>query len=184
MPDYVRNKFGLTQERLASWLGTSRGMLAQSEAGTKSLPGRSSIASARLVLASLGKVLVLGQAEAQPGPPPLPVPAPKLEPLRWRRDECRYRSGTLRRELAAMQAKAQQLENRLAALPSLRAYPGPVSNPAREAGWLALFEGEAEDGLRDACGAGPQRLLEARIAGLEREAELLEELLNELPPIQ
>jgi hypothetical protein len=57
-----------------------------------------------------------------------------------------------------------------------------VKNPAREAGWLALFEGEAVDGLRDDCGAGPQRLLVARLAGLEREAELLEELLATLPP--
>ena len=54
---------------------------------------------------------------------------------------------------------------------------GPVKNPTREAGWLALFEGEAVDGLRDDCGPAPQRLLEARIAGLTREAELLEEML-------
>jgi hypothetical protein len=47
-----------------------------------------------------------------------------------------------------------------------------------------LFEGEAVDELRDICGAGPQRLLAARIAGLAREVELLEELLRpeqELP---
>ena len=62
-------------------------------------------------------------------------------------------------------------------MPTLRAWTGAVKNPAREAGWLALFEGEAVDGLRDDCGAGPQRLLEARLAGLLREAELLEELL-------
>ncbi|MBC8085469.1 MAG: hypothetical protein H7Z21_19895, partial [Hymenobacter sp.] len=48
--------------------------------------------------------------------------------------------------------------------------------------WLALFEAEAVSGLSDECGAGPQRLLEARIAGLEREAELLAETLAGLPP--
>lgn len=60
------------------------------------------------------------------------------------------------------------------------AYAGPVKKPAREAGWLALFEGEAVDVLRDECGAGPQHLLEARLAGLKLEAQLLEETLAAL----
>jgi hypothetical protein len=60
---------------------------------------------------------------------------------------------------------------------ALRAWPGPVSDAALEASWLALFEGEAVAALRDTGGAGPQRLLEVRIAGLELEAQLLAETL-------
>ncbi len=71
---------------------------------------------------------------------------------------------------------------RLAAAPALRAYTDPLPNPARDAGWIALFEGEALDGLRARCGAGPQTLLAARLAGLEREAEVLEAwLATQLP---
>ncbi|WP_345050444.1 hypothetical protein [Hymenobacter glaciei] len=66
-------------------------------------------------------------------------------------------------------------------LPALRAYAGQVTNPARETAWLGLLEAEAVDGLRDRCGAGPQGLLAARIAGLEREAELLQALLPPSP---
>lgn len=43
------------------------------------------------------------------------------------------------------------------------------------------MEGEAETALLYDCGKGPQKLLEARIAGLEREAEVLRELLEKQP---
>ena len=177
MASYIREFFGLTQERLASWLGVNRVALAQSESGQRNLPPGRGVQDARLTLAALGKVVVLGGGTA-PAPPPLPPPAPNLEPLTHRLAECRYQALRLGRELAAMQARATCLTNRLAALPALRAYAGPVKNPAREAGWLALFEGEAVDGLRDDCGVGPQRLLAARQAGLLREIEVLEELVN------
>ncbi|TGE15426.1 hypothetical protein [Hymenobacter elongatus] len=62
-----------------------------------------------------------------------------------------------------------------------RAWTGPVANPAREENGLALFEGEAVGGLLYDCGTGPQKPLEARIAGLEREAAVLQELLEGLP---
>lgn len=176
MSDFIRDFLGLTQERLASWLGVNRTTLASSETGRRSLPLGHGMASARLTLATLGKV-PQGVGEPLPAPPPLPPPAPDLDPLEWRLTTCRYQAKNLRWRLANMQAKAAQFEARLVAVPALRAYTGPVKNPAREAGWLALFEGEATDGLRDECGAGPQRLLQARIAGLEREAELLAEML-------
>ena len=176
MSDFVRDRLGLTQERLASWLGVNRTTLASSETGRRSLPLAHGVADARLTLAVLGRVL--GEAGATtPAPPPLPPPVPDYGPLTRRLANCRYQAGKLRRQLAAMRAKASQLEARLAALPALRAYAGPVKNPAREAGWLALLEGEAVDGLREDCGAGPQQLLTARLGGLEREIELLESAL-------
>lgn len=181
MSEFVRDLLGLTQERLASWLGVNRTTLASSESGHRSLPSRYGVADARLTLAVLGKVLGDAGATAA-APPPLPLPVPERDPLAWRLTNCRHQASGLRRQLEAMRAKAAQFEARLAAIPALRAYAGPVKNPAREAGWLALLEGEAVDGLRDDCGAGPQRLLEARLAGLEREAELLEEMLATLPP--
>ena len=181
MARFVREHFGLTQERLASWLGVNRVVLAQAEGGSRSLPLRDGLLEPRLTLAALGKLLHPDGTSA-PGLAPLPPPAPDLLPLTHRLNDCRHQVWRLGRELAALQARATCFTNRLAALPTLRAYTGPVKNPAREAGWLALFEGEAVDGLRDDCGPGPQRLLEARIAGLLREAELLEELLGPVPP--
>lgn len=183
MSSFLRERLGLTQERLASWLGATRATLAAAEAGRRRLPLGVGFQESRLIMAVLGRVLNHTQPDDSPaGPPPLPPPVADPDPLAWRLRECQHLLGNLRRQLATMQAKAAQLESRLLALPNLRAYTGPVANPTREAGWLALFEGEAVDGLRHDCGAGPQRLLEARIAGLERERELLEELLATLPP--
>ncbi|GAB2940712.1 hypothetical protein GCM10027048_01370 [Hymenobacter coalescens] len=180
MSDFIRNHFGITQERLASWLGVNRVAVAQAESGQRSLPLKHGLQEARLALAAMGQLLN-PDGTAQPAPPALPPPAPDPEPLQRRLAECRYQARRLERELAGMRQRATRLEHRLAALPALRAYTGTVRNPAREAGWLALFEGEAVDGLRDDCGAGPQRLLAARLAGLQREAELLQELLDAPP---
>ena len=183
MSKYLREHFGLTQERMASWLGINRVVLAQAEAGQRSIPLKAALQASRLTLATMGQALN-GDGSAQPGVlPGLPLPAPDPAPLARRLRECRYQAQRLGHELKGVQARANALENRLKALPALRAYAGPVRNPAREAGWLALFEGEAVDGLRDDCGAGPQRLLAARIAGFEREAELLQEELTTLFPI-
>jgi len=180
MSTYLREKFGLTQERLASWLGVGRGTVAMSEGGQRNLPGGAGVQQARLVLASLGKVYDPTAPEsARPAPAPLPTPPSETQALARRARECRALAHRTQRQLAALQTQAAQLEARLAALPALRAYAGPVPTPTRETGWLALLEGEAEDGLRTQCGRGAQRLLEARLAGLEREAELLEALLAE-----
>ena len=181
MSSSLRDKFGLTQERLASWLGVNRGTVAMSETGQRSLPTSQWFLDIRLELAALGKLFIPGQAVG-PAPPPLPTPSVERQPLASRVAEARWRALQLRRELENMQKRAAQFEARLAAIPALRAYTGPVKNPAREAGWLALFEGEAIDGLRDDCGAGPQRLLAARLAGLELELAMLEETLATLPP--
>lgn len=181
MASSLRDKFGLTQERLASWLGVNRGTVAMAETSQRNLPTNQWFLDTRLELAALGLSFSLDQPIG-PAPPPLPTPPIERPPLAHRVAEARWKALLLRRELEGMQQRAAQFEARLAALPALRAYTGPVKNPAREAGWLALFEGEALDGLRDDCGAGPQRLLAARLPGLELELAMLEEALATLPP--
>jgi DNA-binding XRE family transcriptional regulator len=181
MASSLRDFFGLTQERLAAWLGVSRVILAQSESGQRALPMASSRQDVRLTLAMHGQALVLSSSTVQPAPLPLPTSPPDLTPLAHRLVYSRYHALRLGRELAAMQARATQLTNRLTVVPALRAYTDPVPNPALEADWLAMFESEAVNGLRDECGLGFQQVLAARRAGLLREIEVLEELLNAPP---
>lgn len=77
-----------------------------------------------------------------------------------------------------MRWRLAECQDRIRRLP----YAGQVANSVRETAWLGLLEAEAVDGLRDRCGAGPQCRLAARIAGLEREAELLPVPPPALPP--
>ncbi|UOQ70328.1 hypothetical protein [Hymenobacter cellulosilyticus] len=179
MADEIRAKLGLSQEMMGSWLGISRNSVALAEGVHRSWPLGTASQLIRLTLATLG--LVYDPAGNRPAPPPLPPPAPDPAPIQARLAYCRHHAGRLRYELAQLQLKAAPHEARLAALPALRAFTGPVKNPAHEENWLALIEGEAEIALLYECGTGPQKLLEARIAGLEREAEVLRELLEELP---
>jgi hypothetical protein len=179
MSQETRAMFGLTQELMASWLGVPRTSLALAERNHQNLKVELSVTlqGLRLYLAAEGKVLDLSGVYATV--PPLPVPPPEPEPLQRRLTTCQLQLYRLRRDLEAMQKKAVQLERRLVALPALRAWTGEVANPAHEENWLALFEGEARSGLLYDCGAGPQKLLAARIAGLEREVEVLGELVEE-----
>ena len=181
MADSTRKHLGLTQERLASWLHVTRTALADVETNRRGLPLGHWIQDARLDMAALGRVFDVSGTSA-PGPPPLPPPPPERDPLVQRLDYCQHHARRLRRALEMLRRRAAPYEARLVALPSLRAWAGPVRDPEREANWLALFAGEADVALRYDCGAGPQRLLEARLAGLEREAELLEETLAAHPP--
>jgi DNA-binding XRE family transcriptional regulator len=82
MSSYLRQKLGLTQERLASWLGVGRGAVAMSESGQRHLPLSASVQEARLTLALLGKVYAPGAPDGVlPAPPPLPVPPPETQEL-------------------------------------------------------------------------------------------------------
>ncbi|RTQ48183.1 hypothetical protein EJV47_17285 [Hymenobacter gummosus] len=137
---------------------------------------------ARLALAVQGLVPdPEGATVPQPAPPPLLTPPVDARPLAQRLRYCRHHALRLRREQEAMQAKARHYELRLKVIPALRAWAGPVANPAQEEKWLTQVEQEARNALQHDCGLGPQRVLEARIAGLEREAELLAQTLAELP---
>ncbi|AMR27193.1 hypothetical protein A0257_08845 [Hymenobacter psoromatis] len=172
----TRDYFGLTQERLASWLGIDRTQLAHLESGRRGLPLAAIQQSIRLDWARLGRVPD-GAGGSVPAPP---LPVPPIEPslLAPRFDYCQHHARRLRRELAALRDRAAPYEARLAALPALRAGTGSGARPAHEENWLALFASEAEEALLFTCGAGPQRLLEARLAGLEHEAALLREILG------
>jgi DNA-binding XRE family transcriptional regulator len=179
MADDIRRKLGLTQEMMAGWLGISRISVALAEGVHRPMPMSTAVQAARLALATYGQVY--GPAGNRPAPPPLPPPTPESAPLAARLNYCQHHSRNLHRALNRLRARAAPLEARLATLPALRAWTGPVRNPELEESWLALIEHEAITGLKYDCGAGPQKLLEARIAGLEREAEVLRELLEELP---
>lgn len=185
MADFIRDYFGLTQQRLAEWLGVHRVVVAQVEGGQRGLPLgpalRRGAQDARFLLAAHGNTLGPDGA-VQPGPPPLALPPPNTGPVLLRLAACRQQAARLAGTLATARTRAACFGRRLAALPALRAYAGPVPDPDGEAAWLALFETEAVTGLRYTCGPGAQRLLEARIAGLEREAELLAEWLASEPP--
>lgn len=174
----TRALFGLTQEMMANWLGVPRASLGLAERRHQYLKSdlSTTVQGLRLYWAGEGKVLDLSGGHATV--PPLPGPEPVRKPLERRLADCQYHVLRLRRDLEAMHKKAAQLERRLVALPALRAWTGEVKNPAREENWLAMFEEEALSGLRYDCGQGPQKLLEARIAGLEREADVLRELLE------
>jgi len=185
-PDDSRRVYGLTQQRLADWLGLSLSAVAMAEANRRGLAGgvAVSVQAVRLSVARLGEVFnVPGELpRTLPAPPPLPPPPPEADPLRQRLDGCQHRATNLRYELENMRRRAACYEARLVAAPALRAYPGPVARPQLEQSWLYLFEAEALDALRDECGAGPQRLLSARLAGLDLEARLLTETLAALAP--
>lgn len=177
MADHTREHFNITQERLAWWLGVNRTTLALSETGQRNMPSSFRLQAARLHEAARGQALTAEGALAA-APPPLPPPAPDAAPLTARLRHCRHLIRNQQYTLERMRERAAPYEARLAALPALRAWTGPVPHPTQEENWLALFEAEAVEALGNDCGAGPRRLLEARIAGLEREAELLEEILS------
>ncbi|UOQ51037.1 hypothetical protein [Hymenobacter cellulosivorans] len=176
MADEIREKLGLSQDMLGNWLGISRNSVALAEGLHRAWPLGTAVQLIRLTLATIG--LVYDPAGNRPAPPPLPAPPPDHEPLQARLTYCQHHASRLRYELADLRLKAAPYEARLAALPALRAFPEPVKNPAHEENWLALLETEAETALLYDCGAGPQKLLEARIAGLEREAEVLRDALE------
>ena len=177
MSHSLRETFGLTQDRLAAWLGVGRVAVAQSEGGQRGLPLNAGMQQVRLMMASLGKTFDLAPAAGvppPPSPPPTPEPPPSVRRVDLQAQRCRLAVYRGQQQGQVLQVQAAQWRARLAATPLLRAYTGPVNNLAREAGWLALFEGEALDGLRDRCGPDAQVLLDARVAGLAREAEVLE----------
>ncbi|GAA4025953.1 hypothetical protein GCM10022409_07450 [Hymenobacter glaciei] len=90
MSHHIRQSLGLTQDRLAAWLGLRRGTLAMSETELRGLPLGMGLPLARLELALLAQVL-LPDGQAEPAPPPLPPPPPDPAPLRRRLAECRDR---------------------------------------------------------------------------------------------
>lgn len=65
---HIRRQLGLTQDRLAAWLGLRRGTLAISATGLRGLPPGMGLPLARLGMAWLAQVLLPnGQAASAPG---------------------------------------------------------------------------------------------------------------------
>ncbi|TGE15775.1 hypothetical protein [Hymenobacter elongatus] len=173
----LRTRFGLSQEMMADWLGVARSSLALTERGYQSTTSATGVQGLRLILAAQGLVYD-GAGGSFAAPPVLPEPPPNAQELGYRLRECRVRIQTLELELETLRRRAAPYVARLAAAPALRAYPGPVASPEDEQDWLTFFELEARRQLRTTCGATAQRLLEARLAGLRCEAELLAEYLE------
>ncbi|UOQ97528.1 hypothetical protein MUN81_20135 [Hymenobacter sp. 5317J-9] len=180
----TRKFFGLTQEQLAAWLGVARSSIAEGETGRRLPPllGDYWPREMRLNLAAANLGFDPATNAPVPALPPLPPLPPNAKPIQDQLRKCQHRIRGLRYQLEILRDKARCYEARRAALPTLRAWTGPDPLPAQADAWLSRFEQEAEVELLYACGAGPQGLLEARLAGLEREAERLEELLASQPP--
>ncbi|TGE27973.1 hypothetical protein [Hymenobacter metallicola] len=168
----LRTLFGLSQDMLADWLGIARSSLALTERGYQSTTPATGVQQLRLELAAQGLVYD-GAGGTFPAPPPLPEPEPNLEELRYCLRVCRAKIQGLELELETLRRRADPLKARLVAVPALRAYPGPVENAEDDQDWITLFELQARKQLRTTCGATAKRLLEARLAGLRCEAEML-----------
>ena len=89
MGDFVRDRFGLTQERLASWLGVNRVVVAQAESGQRHLPLSSGLQELRLALATMGMIHP-DRATQDSALLPLPLPPPEAAPLAHRLADCRH----------------------------------------------------------------------------------------------
>lgn len=183
MARYNNRPLGLSQTELADWLGVGRSTISAVEQATRSLPLGVGIQDIRLMLAAEGLVPGAAAGPPQPAPPPVPPPGPEAAPLQQRLAECRHQLTALGFRLRQLQRQAAPYEARLRAIPALRAWAGPVPDPARETLWLDFIEQEAAATLRTVCGAGPQLLLTTRIAGLTHETALLEEALAGLAPV-
>ena len=174
----LRTQFGLTQEMMAEWLGVARSSVALTERGYQSTTAGTGGQVLRLQLAAQGLAYDgAGGSFAAPTAPPEPLP--DAEELGYRLRQCRVKAQGIDLKLDILRRQTAPYEARWAAAPALRAYPGPVADPEQEANWLTIFELEAKRQLRKV--ATERRLLEARLAGLEREAELLAEILAAPP---
>ncbi|RFP66085.1 hypothetical protein D0N36_05010 [Hymenobacter lapidiphilus] len=179
----LRQHFGLTQAQYARWLGVNRTTLALVESGRRAMPLEvGGLPAVRLELGRQGQTLDAQNRVVAVAP--LPEPTPERAPLAWRLEQCQHQAGKLRFELKKLQRRATPFLNRLAALPALCAWGGPVKSAEREAQWLDAVEAEARQQLLDVCGAGPQLLLQTQLAGLEHQINALEAALAALPPAQ
>lgn len=113
----VRRYFGLEQHEMAALLGVSRAMISHLEAGRKALPGK--------VLLRLNPLAALLPAETPPALSETELiataAAPAPGPLEYRRAECLWKAGKLRRQLRAYTVRANHAHRWQQALPVLLA---------------------------------------------------------------
>ena len=179
----VRARFGLSQQALATLLGTTQQRLHAAEAGTRDLPYRADL-RLRPLLPLLAPEPAPGATNADADAHALadPAPAPALaRPRAWQAAATR-----LRYQLAhLLPARAAPARARLAAATALPAAlatadatePLPPHRQAAQTAQWALLLTLAELELAQRSGPGPALLLRARLAGLLAEAEVLAQAL-------
>ena len=177
----VRAHFGLSQQALATLLGTTQQRLHAAEAGTRDLPYRADL-RLRPLLPLLAPEPVPSITRADAAPAALADPAPALA----RQRACQAAATRLRYQLAhLLPARAAPARARLAAATTLPAAlaaanatePLPPHRQAAQAAQWALLLTLAELELAQRSGPGPALLLRARLAGLLAEAEVLAQAL-------
>ncbi len=168
----VRRHFGLEQQELAAYLGVSRVLLANIEAGRRALTGR-----LLLRLAPLAALVPDAPASPESAPPPAGPPAPA--PLRARLDYCQQHARLLRRELRSLEqqlARARRWQQVLPGLLAAARVPTPTADEDRARQWLLARHARTAPGL-DADDTAHYHLLRLRTAALETEAAALTALL-------
>ena len=177
----VRARFGLSQQALATLLGTTQQRLHAAEAGTRDLPYRADL-RLRPLLPLLAPEPAPGATNADADAHALADPAPALA----RQRACQAAATRLRYQLAhLLPARAAPARARLAAATALPAAlatadatePLPLHRQAAQTAQWALLLTLAELELAQRSGPGPALLLRARLAGLLAEAEVLAQAL-------
>ena len=175
----VRAHFGLSQQALATLLGTTQPRLHAAEAGTRDLPYRADL-RLRPLLQLLTALPVIAPAATADV---LADPAPAVA----RQQACLAAATRLRYQLDhLLPARAAWARARLAATTSLPTALAtsdatepllPHRRAAQTAQWALLLT-LAELELAQRSGPGPTLLLRARLAGLLAEAEVLSQALE------
>ena len=174
----VRARFGLSQQALATLLGTTQQRLHAAEAGTRDLPYRADL--------RLRPLLPLLARLPAPEPADTPIALADPAPALARQRACQAAATRLRYQLAhLLPARAAPARARLAAATALPAAlaaanatePLPPHRQAAQTAQWALLLTLAELELAQRSGPGPALLLRARLAGLLAEAEVLAQAL-------
>ena len=175
----VQAHFGLSQQALATLLGTTQQRLHAAEAGTRDLPYGADL-RLRPLLRLLTRLLAPAPA------PDTPAALADLAPALARQRACQAAATRLRYQLAhLLPARAAPARARLAAAMALPAAlatadatePLPPHRQAAQTAQWALLLTLAELELAQRSGPGPALLLRARLAGLLAEAEVLAQAL-------
>jgi len=166
----LRRYLDLTQEHLATLLGTTRWAVAQAEAGTRFLTGEArdalSTLLAALPLATRQELAVAPGHVPPPLPPQVPVPpAPLPRPLARRRHLATQELDRVLVALAPIEARRLASAARLALLAD-PACPPALAQDELFVAQARLWAGPAAEASR--------RLLLARAAGLRAELAALD----------
>lgn len=171
----VRKFFGLQQQQLADYIGVSRELLANVEAGRRDISSS--------VLLRLNPLAARMPEHAAPDATDFsdePITAPHAADLEFRRAECLHKAGQLRWKMRPLARRIRFAKRWQQVLPGLLAAAAtePVADPqaARARRWLLSRQADAADEL-DALQSAQWHLLRVRAEALEAEAAALAALL-------